>query len=200
MAQIGLYYQTLLETKVSLLPEQIKGNMEEYMLSNLRGKIEGKNIDSGTVLKINSIIDYGYGKIEAVNFMATVVYHVKFDCLICSPAKDLEIICVIHNIVKGYLFGINGPVVIGIQFNNIDTDKFKLGGDNTIILKEDGRTVKNGDHVKVSIISIKNHVGEHQIMTIAKLLDIATPDEIQHFKEEQQMAFKGSTGSEAEFI
>ena len=170
MAQISLYYRTQLETKVSLLQEQIDGNMDDHILENLKAKIEGKTIDNGIVLKINKLIDYSYGMIDKANFMGTTVFPVKYECFICSPTKDLEIICVLENIVKGYLIAKNGPIIVVIQFNNIDMQKFEISG-NTIITKSKV-PIEKGNYLKVSIISINNNIGEKNIVTMCKLLNI----------------------------
>lgn len=199
MAQISLYYRTQLETKVSLLPEQIDGNMDEHILKNLKAKIEGKSIDNGIVLKINRLIDYNYGMIDKANFMGTTVYSVKYECFICSPSKDLEIICVLENIVKGYLIARNGPIMVAIQFNNIDTHRFEIN-ENTIFVSKTKVPVQKGDYLKVAIINIKNNLGERNIMTMCKLVNLATKDEIRSFKEDILLATDGSADDNKEFI
>jgi len=199
MAQISLYYQTLLETKVSLLPEQINGNMDDHLLANLKAKIEKRVIDNGIVLKINRLIDYDYGMIDKTNFLGTVVYTVKYECFICSPTKNLEIICVLSNIVKGYLICQNGPIVIAIQFNNIDKQKFERNGNNIIHIKNK-TPVKKGDHLKVSVISINNNLGEQKITTMCKLLNLADKAEIKRFENDQLLVTNGTIDDDQEFI
>lgn len=199
MAQISLYYRTQLETKVSLLPEQINGNMDDHLLDNLKAKIEGKTIDNGIVLKINRLIDYNYGMIDKANLMGTTVFLVKYECFICSPTKYLEITCVLENIVKGYLIAKNGPVIVAIQFNNIDSQKFEIH-DNTIILSKSKTPIKKGDYLKVSVISINNNLGEKNIVTMCKLLNIASKEEIKSFKDDQLLVANGSVDDNKEFI
>jgi len=199
MAQISLYYRTQLETKVSLLAEQVDGNMDEHLLDNLRAKIEGRSIDNGIVLKINRLISYDYGIIDKSNFMGTTVFPVKYECFICSPTKDLEIICVLENIVKGYLIAKNGPVTVAIQFNNIDTQKFEISG-NTIIVSKTKTPIQKGEYLKVSIISINNNLGEKSIVAMCKLLNLANKDEIKSFDEDQVMATNGNANDNKEFI
>ena len=97
MAQRNLYFRAQLDTKVSLLPKQLDGDIDNHLLKNLKVKMEGKNIDGGLVLKVNKLIGYHDGLIDKVNLMGTTVYHVDYDCYLCSPVKDLEIICVIDN-------------------------------------------------------------------------------------------------------
>lgn len=199
MAQMSLYYRTQLEAKVSLLPEQINANMDDYMLENLKAKIEGRVIDEGIVLRIIKLISYDYGMIPKSNFSATVVYTVKYECFICSPVKNLEIVCVLENIVKGYLVARNGPVVVAIQFNNIDPQKFEISG-NTIISAKTKKPIEKGDYLKVSIININNNLGEKEIIAMCKLLSLATKEEIEEYEKDQRLVTGGSLDENKMFI
>lgn len=199
MAQISLYYRTQLETKVSLFPEQINGNMDDHILENLKAKIEGKSIDNGFVLKINRLISYEYGMIDKANFMGITVFPVNYECFICSPTKDLEIVCVLESIIKGFLFARNGPVIVAIQFNNIDTQKFEISEQNILYTKTKN-PIKRGDYLKVSIININNNLGEKEITTICKLLNLANKDEIQSYEKDQLLIVNGSEDDNKEFI
>lgn len=199
MAQISLYYRTQLDTKVSLFPEQINGNMDDHILQNLRAKIEGKSIDNGIVLRINQLISYDYGMIDKTNFMGTTVFPVKYECFICSPTKNLEIICVMENIIKGFLIAKNGPVVVAIQFNNIDTQKFEINGNN-IIYKKTKKSIEKGAYLKVSIININNNLGEKNIVTMCKLINLASTDEIQSYEQDQLIITNGREDDNKEFI
>ncbi|MEM0354095.1 MAG: hypothetical protein QXW79_00800 [Thermoplasmata archaeon] len=199
MAQINLYYQTQLETKVSLLPEQINQNMDDHLLENLKAKVEKKTIDVGIVMRVNRIVDYEYGMIDKSNFMGTVVYNVKYECLICSPMKNMEIICVLDNIIKGYLIGRNGPVIVAVEFDNIDTQKFEISG-NTVIHTKTKRQIRKGDYLKVSIINANNNMGEPNIVTICKLINFAEDDEIKKFEEDQRMISSVPPDDMNEFI
>lgn len=199
MAQINLYYRTQLESKVSLLPEQIDADIDTHLLNNLKAKIEGKTNDHGIVLKIVRLIDYGYGIIEKINFMTTTVYEVKYECFICSPTKNLEIICILQSIIKGYLIAKNGPVIIAVESNNFDTQKFKM--ENGELLYKDGTKIKKGDYLKVSIINIKNNLGERKITTVCKLLNKASDEEIRLFENDQRLiADENDDIDEKEFI
>lgn len=199
MSQASLYYRTQLETKVSLLPEQIDGNMDSHLFKNLKAKIEGKTNESGIVLKINRLIDYTSGMIDKTNFMGITVFMVKYECFICSPTKDLEMICILENIVKGFLIAKNGPVIVAIPYNNIDTKKFQIS-DKNIILSKTKTPIKKGDYLKVSVISINNNQGEKNIVIMCKLINVATKDEIKSFEEDQILATNGNPNDDNEFI
>lgn len=199
MAQVSLYYRTQLETKVSLLPEQITGDMDKYLLKNLKVKTEGKTNESGIVLRVNKLIDYGDGIIDKINFMGVTVFPVIYECFICSPTKDLEIICVIENIVKGFLIAKNGPVIVAIQYNNIDSKKFEIRNNEVTVIKTK-EAIKKGDFIKVSIININSNYGEKHIVTMCKLLNLASKDEIKIFEDDQTIVSGNNRDDEGEFF
>lgn len=199
MAQIRLYYQTQLETKVSLLPEQINGDIDNNILDNLKSKIDTKSIENGIVIRIIKLIDYDYGMIDKANLQGSTVYKVKYECLLCSPIADLEMICVIDNIVKGYLICRNGPIVVAIPFINIDTSIFKIIGD-TVQHISTNKEISTGSYLKVSIIDVNNNLGEKKIVAMCKLLNIASKNDIKNFKEEQDLIENEITDNNVEFI
>lgn len=199
MAQLNLYYQTQLETKISLLPEQITGDIDEFILKNLKQKVYSKSTENGIVIRINKLIDYELGVIDKDHFMATTIYKVKYECLLCSPVKDLEMICVVENIVKGYLVCKNGPVYPAIQFNNIDTNVFERVGDD-LIHKPTGKPVKKGDYLRVAVININNNTDEMSIVAVCKLLNIATKTEIKKFNDEQELISEEKINEEIDYI
>lgn len=186
MAQFSLYYQTQLETKVSLLPEHIDGNIDDHIMDSLRAKIDGKTIENGIVIRIIRLIDYDYGIIGGANFMATTVYNVKYECLLCSPVKDLEIICSVHKIVKGFLICRNGPVVIAINISDIDTHTFNITGDKIKHISTN-HIITHSDFLKVSVTSVANNPGDVNIVAMCKLLNIANKNEIKKFHEEEAL-------------
>lgn len=173
--------------------------MDDHILENLKAKIEGKTIDNGIVLKINRLISYEHGIIDKANFMGTTVFPVKYESFICSPTKDLEIVCVLENIVKGFLIARNGPVIVAIQFNNIDPQRFEVNGNN-IVYTTTKKPIEKGDYLKISIISINNNLGEKDIVTMCKLLNLANKDEIQSYEQDQLLITGGNEDDNKEFI
>lgn len=201
MAQINLYYRTQLETNVSILPQQIDGNIDDHMLKNLRHKIEGKTNENGFVLKVNRLISYDDGMIDKANSMGTTVFPVTYECFICSPTIGLEIICVIENIITGYLVAKNGPIKCAIGYINIDHKKFEIS-DKNVVFKKTKEALKKGDYIKVSIINIsfKNHYGKKYMHTVCKLLNLASKTEIQAYDDDQRLVDDNVQVNDDEFI
>lgn len=186
MAQISLYNTTVLESKVSLNPNQMDANIPENILSNLRAIIEGKSNENGIVLKVNRLVSHDIGKIDRINGSSKVDYVAKYECYLCSPIKDLEIICSLEQFVKGFLVGKNGPVTVLIQINNIDSQRFEIKN-SKIYHSSTNRELEVGDYLKVSIINISNNPGENKILVISKLVNMANKDEISRYEHEKTM-------------
>lgn len=192
MAQISLYYRTQLETFVSISPDQINADINDNILNNLRTDVEGKSNENGIVLKINKLISYDQGKIDRVNLTGAVIYFVKYECFVCSPTKNLEFVCELENIVKGYILGKNGPLVVIIQLNHVDTQRFELINHEVHYIKKSKNTESKvkldiGDFLKVSIINVVNNLGENKMFAMCKLINMAKPDEIEDFKRDKAL-------------
>lgn len=201
MSQINLYYQTQLDEKVPLLPHQITPDIDNHLLQNLTTKIKGKTTANGIVIRIYRLIDYEYGNIDKDNFTGIVNYVVRYECLLCSPVKDLEIICVTDNIVKGYLVSVNGPVTIAVQYSNIDINKFSIEGNN-IKHNKSGKIISRGDYIKVSVINVNSNMGETNIIALCKLVDLASEEDIKRYKEDQRLIsdINSDTNENSKFI
>lgn len=185
MAQLkSLYYQTEIRGTVSLSPNQLNANIKDEILKNLRERFESKTTEYGLVIGINAISNHSFGVIGKYNFMAITDFQVKYACLLCSPIKNLEMICQVNNIIKGYLICSNGPITAAVPFSNIDTTIFEISGDNV------KHSVKNkfisvGDFIKVSIADTKTT--NTNISVVCKLLNVASSADIKKYESEQKL-------------
>jgi len=199
MAQINLYYRTQLEEDVTLLPKQTDANIDKHLLDNLKTKILKKANDTGIVLRVNRLIGYNRGMIGENNFMASTVFKVKYECLLCSPSKGLEIVFVVDNLVSGYIVGKNGPVVVAVYNHGIDTKKFSRI-DNNIVYNKTKEPIAKGDYLKVLILKTSIHRDATSIYAICKILDYASKAEIKIFEEDQAIVTNAEPDDSIEFI
>jgi DNA-directed RNA polymerase subunit E'/Rpb7 len=197
MENTSLYFRTQLETKVTILPENINSDLDDNILEAVKTNVEGKLISSGIVIKVLKLISYDNCIIDKCNLQGSVVADVKYECFICSPVKNLDIICIVENIVKGYLICRNGPVICAIYIIDINDSKFKISGHDVYY---GNKKIEKEDYLKASIINIRSEQGEKNIMTVCKLLDMATEEEIESFKEDQILATNGVANESREFI
>jgi len=186
MAKTSLYFRTYLESKIVIHPAQMGAQIEEHLLENLKNKVERRTIDTGIIIHVDRIVEYRSGIIDRTNFSANAIYWVKYECLLCAPTKNLEMICLVENIIKGYLIARNGPVVVAIEFSSIDPQTFEIVNGQVRHLKL-GSLVQRGDHLRVVIINVNMNLGETNVVALCKLLDYASQDEVKEFQEEQRM-------------
>jgi len=194
-----LYYKTQLDTTVSILPSQISADLDKHIIENLTSKVKLKTTEYGIIMKIYRLIDYGYGLIDGTNLTGSIVYNVKYECILCHPEQNLEIVCVIDNIIKGYILGSNGPITTAIRINTIDTNTFNVNND-IITHKKSGKKIEKKSFIKVSIINKKSDLGEETIIATCKLLELATDAEIKHYNNDIDMIYNDNDDNNVEFI
>ena len=183
MSQSTLYFNTQLEQKVTLLPEQMDENIDDYLFNNLKEIVEKKTISGGIVVRVYKLISYNKGRIDKDSFMGSTVYLVKYECLFCAPNIGLDIIGIVTNILKRTLVIMNGSVQICVLFDNANLDVVE----NKLIELKSGKTIKIDDYLKISIINNNINSGAPQILCIGKLLGFANETEIKKYHAEQQL-------------
>jgi DNA-directed RNA polymerase subunit E'/Rpb7 len=187
MAQYNLYNEVQLESKISLQPKQLTAKLDTHIINNLKEKVEKKVGEHGIVVKVKNVVNYDYGLVSPSDFTGSVIYNVKYNCLLCSVSKGMEIIAQIVNIGKGLYIASNGPLIGVIYSYEINTDRFRE--ENAKIFdKETGQELQKETYVKMFIITYKSHLGETQILAICRLLDIASKKEIKIYQKEQKLA------------
>jgi DNA-directed RNA polymerase subunit E'/Rpb7 len=186
MSQNNLYYRTQLENSVSVLPAQLNGSIYENILENLKKKVEGKVGQNGIIIKVIKIINYKEAILDDTNLMANTIFRIKYECFVCSPVPNLEIVFTFTDLVKGVIMGRNGPVIISIFLNNIDNQKFGISGES-IIDKTTNKKLNEGEFLKAIIINTMSSLGEYEITAVCKLLGFATDNEIRDYNEDQKL-------------
>ena len=199
MIQQSLYYKIQLEEKISILPEQINGNLEQNMLHNLKEKLEGFSTNKGIIMKVLKILSYDYGFIDQDNLTASVLYNVKYEAYICSPTNGLEVICMVQKIINGYIFALNGPLMIVISTLNLDSEQF-TNYNGEITINSTKKKIKVDDLIKVHINSININLGEKTIMAMCKLINLASEKEINKYNSDMDFIHNRDINDDEELI
>ena len=155
MANINIYFKSILEKNIYLQLSNINNNLEKNMLSLLQSTYEGKCTDDGYI-KINSIniINYSSGLITDNN----IKFNVSFECMICYPVEGMIIDCLVKNITKAgircELDEDNSPLVIFVaRDHHYQNSEFNDLNENDIInVKIIGQRFELNDKY-ISIIS-----------------------------------------------
>lgn len=189
MTQKPLYYHAHIDDTALLYPDQLNGDYETYLLENIRETNEKRVANMKFIIKVNSIVEKKNGVIDMSNFGTNVIVPVKYHCNVCSPQENMIIIARVHNVsIKRLVVAENGPVVVAISGQSIDESKF-VHKDNQIFKLSDNKPLDIGDYIKVIIVQTKYVSGSKNIVVSAKLIDMATEEEIRQYKSDIAKAY-----------
>jgi len=115
---------TVLSTKVSLLPIQMNNSIYYNLKYNIEKKVQGKCNEFGYVIKVLKIEDYSEGDIEGENFSGSAVYKIRYLASLCIPIEKTQIITKIENINNAILLSTHGPISCVITPDKVNTQLF----------------------------------------------------------------------------
>jgi DNA-directed RNA polymerase subunit E'/Rpb7 len=180
------YINTKLFTNVSLRPDQMDNKIYINLKKNLEYKVLNKCYKHyGFITHINEI-EYEDGFIEAENLSSSALFPVDFSCRLCKPLKNTQIICKVNRANKLLVTVENGPILVIITSDRLNPDVFFTDNNNILRYKKEDTSyiLKEGDFVKVTIVSISfNHI-DTVIKAIGYLENIATDNEIKQFYDD----------------
>lgn len=166
-------------TKIKILPHQLNSDIRNNMLLNLKKKVEKKCNKNGFIDEVYRITHNEEGIMPSENLSGNVIYDVSYHSRICIPIENTNIIVQIRLISQDLIMAINGPIVMFISRDNIDTNVWELEDNFRHIKKK--TFLKTNDYVKVKIIAKRINNGDSQIKTMGLLLDYATDKEITNY-------------------
>lgn len=178
------YINTTLLCPVILLPNQMDNKLYLHLKGNLIKKLQNKCYkDYGYIDKIYSIEETYDGKIEPEDPLCSAKIVVKFNCKLCIPILNKEIICKIDRMNKSLIGAVNGPIMSVITEDKINKDKFFSDVHRNIRIKmsEKSESLATGMYVKVMVLSRTFSENDKNILVIGFLQDIATEDEINNY-------------------
>ena len=172
-------------TKIQIKPYQLNSDIENNMELNLRQKVEKKCNKFGYIEKVFKINNYEDGELKRENLSGMIDYKVSYNCRICIPIENTQIIAKIKAINQELIMATNGPIIIFIPKNNIDSNIWKYDGQ--FITKNDSKILEINNLIKIHILKTKINQNDVQIKVIGKLGNIPSEEEIENvydFKEE----------------
>ena len=200
---------TILSTKVSLLPIQMNNSIYYNLKYNIEKKVQGKCNEYGYVIKVLKIEDYSEGDIEGENFSGSAVYKIRYLASLCIPIEKTQIITKIENINNAILLSTHGPISCVITPDKVNTqlftnelgkyyykgtiesklespengtkkDKLEFPENGNRTLSKDKLELTKGMLIKVTILSKKLYKNDIMI-SLGFLDEIATQGEIDNY-------------------
>jgi DNA-directed RNA polymerase subunit E'/Rpb7 len=153
----NIYFNCILTKKIIVASKFLNENIDEYIESYLKSKVEGLCIDEGYIKNDSvKILKKSVGMLLGSKFNGDITYDVAYTADICNPVIGNLIDCKVKFINKLGILGNNGPItiIVGKQFHVND---------------DDINNIKENDIIKVEVIAKKFSLNDREIKVIAKL-------------------------------
>lgn len=173
------YKNTIQHTTIQVMPQHMNSDILANMELILKQKVENKCNKYGYIDKVHTIDKYSEGNLIAENFLGAANYKVDYQCRMCLPIENTMIVAKVHNINSELVILSNGPIIIFIPKENIDTNIWSIT--NNITHKKNDKILKTDDYVKVIIDKIKINQNDTQIKSIGILGDFAKTSEKENY-------------------
>lgn len=166
-------------TRISVEPYHMNSDIKNNMKIILKKKVEKKCNKNGFIDEVYKIIEYSDGIMPVENLNGAAIYNITYHCKLCFPVENTIIISQVRVINQELVVSVNGPIMIFIPKENIDTSVWDIPDEYMNKLKK--KKLVSGDYVKIQVLDKRINQYDTQIKTIGKLLDFATPEEVEKY-------------------
>ena len=180
MSLVSPYKNIEQHTKILIEPHQMNSDIRNHLKFNLKKKVEKKCNKNGYIHEIYKINTYSDGIMIPENLSSCAIYNITYHCKICIPIEKSIIIGQIKVINQELVVAINGPIIIFIPKNNIDSTYWDIAN-NFSYNKSPNTKLTIGNFVCIQILNKRINQNDTQIKTIGSLLNIATEEEIEKY-------------------
>lgn len=154
-----LYFRSILRKKIVLDAKYLNSKVDEYILSFLKNRLEGKCIHDGYV-KPDSvrILRRSVGMLIGSRFTGDITYEIAYSAEVCNPVEGNIYECKVKKINnKSGIMASLGPLMISVgkQFHEDNLEIFD--------------TLKVGDTIKVIVLGKTFALNDKEIKVVGKL-------------------------------
>ena len=179
MKLISPYRNIKQHTRISIESYHMNSDIKNNMKIVLKKKIEKKCNKNGFVDEVYRILEYSDGIMPAENLNGSAIYNITYHCKICIPVENAILLGQVKVINQELIIAINGPIMFFIPKENVDTNIWDIA--DNYLNKTAKRKLLSGDYIKIHIMVKRINQNDTQIKTIGKLIDFATPEEVDKF-------------------
>ena len=176
---VSPYKNTTQFTKIQIKPHQMNSDIQNIMKLVLRKKVEKRCNKNGFIDEVYRIENFDEDDLRAENLSGCANFYVSYHCRLCLPIEESIIIAQVKAINQELILAINGPIMIFIPKDNIDTKVWDIS-DKFLNLKQKSNLRLN-NYIKVEIVNKRINQGDHQIKVIGRLLNFASDDEVNEY-------------------
>jgi DNA-directed RNA polymerase subunit E'/Rpb7 len=175
-------------TRISIAPFYMNSELKNNMLFVLKKQLEKKCNKNGYIDEVYKIIEYSDGLMPPENLNGSAIYNITYLCKLCKPIENTIIIGLVKTICPELIICINGPIMIFIPKENVDSNIWDITENFTN--KNDKTKLEISNFVKIQILNIRINQNDIQINAIGKLLVIATEEEIDTYYNDKVIVDK----------
>ena len=191
-------------TRISIEPFNMNSDIRNNMKIILKKKVEKKCNKNGFVDEVYRILEYSDGMMPPENLNGAAIYNITYHCKLCVPVENTIIIGQVRVINQELVVSVNGPIMIFIPKENVDTNIWDIP--EGYLNKPVKKKLISGDYIKIQIVDKRINQNDSQIKAIGKLLDFASQVEVDKYFGSKNTSekivddVKVSTGDESEQI
>jgi DNA-directed RNA polymerase subunit E'/Rpb7 len=179
MKIISPYRNIKQNTSISVEPYHMNSDIKTNMKNILKKKVEKKCNKNGYIDEVYRILEFSDGVMPPENLNSCAIYNLVYHCRICIPIENTIIVGMVKIVNMELVIIMNGPIIIFIPKENIDNSIWDSVDGYSHKTKKTKLLVNN--YVKVQIIDKRINMNDSQIKSMGKLLDFATPDEVEKY-------------------
>jgi DNA-directed RNA polymerase subunit E'/Rpb7 len=179
MKLISPYRKIKQHTRISIDSYHMNSDIKNNIKIILKKKVEKKCNKNGFVDEVYRVLEYSDGLLPSENLNGAAIYNITYHCKICIPVENTVIIGLVRVTNQEIVIAINGPIMIFISRENIDTNVWDIS--EGYLNKNINRKLISGDYVKIQIIDKRINQYDSLIKTTGKLLDFAKSEEVEKY-------------------
>ena len=173
------FKNTLQYTKIQIKPHMMNSDIQNIMKLVLRTKVEKRCNKNGFIDEVHRIDSFSNEDMRPENLSGCVNFNIAYHCRLCIPVEDTIIVAQVKAINQELILAQNGPIMIFIPKDNIDTNNWDIS--EKFMNTKTKEQLKVNNYVKILIVNKRINQGDHQIKVIGTLYDIASEDEVKKF-------------------
>ena len=179
MKLVSPYRNIKQHTRISVEPYHMNSDIKNNMKIILKKRVEKKCNKNGFVDEVYRIIDYSDGMMPVENLNGAAIYNITYHCKLCIPIENTLIIGYIKVVNQELIVAVNGPIMIFIPKENIDTNIWNIS--DGYMNKISNKRLIIGNYIKIQIVDKRINQNDIQIKVIGRLLDEAIEDDINNY-------------------
>ena len=164
------------KTRISIESFHMNSDIENNMKNILIEKVEKKCNKYGYVDTVYRIIKYSECVMPPENLNGCAISFVTYHCKLCIPIENTIIIGIIKVISQELIVATNGPLMIFIPKENIDTNIWDIP--ENYVNKKTKKRLLIDDYIKIQIMAKRINQNDIQIKIIGYLINLASQEEI----------------------